>query len=142
MNQEHGKTKERTHRKGEIPGLDPSLDSPVTEPPNCNSVSIDLLGFSIWLYSTESAIGLVLTLAEQGVCHTGLVSEGSFTTCSHRLQFYSDFSASRSSTLRCFLSAPQVQIERQLVRLVYLARCIPFANVLKMKIFLSNCFIV
>lgn len=35
MNQEQKKTKERAHPKDEIPGLDPSLDSPVTEP-NCN----------------------------------------------------------------------------------------------------------
>lgn len=98
--------------------------------------------FSICLYSIESAIGLVLTLAEQGVHHTGLESESSFTMCSHHLQFYSHFSLSLSSSLQCFLSAPRVQIERQLVRLVYLARCIPFANVLKLKIFLNNCFIV
>lgn len=80
MNQEQRKTKERTRHKGEIPGLDPSLDSPVTEEPNYNSISTILVGFSVWLYSTESAIGLVLTLAEQGIHHTGLGSEGSFTT--------------------------------------------------------------
>lgn len=35
-----------------------------------------------------------------------------------------DFSLSLSSSLQCFLSAPQVQIERQLVRLVYFAKSI------------------
>lgn len=133
----------REENKGEdrVPGLDPSLGSPVTAEPNCYSVLIDLVGFRIWLYSTDSATGLVLTWAGQGVRHTGLGSESGFTTRSHCQQFHSDFSLSLSS-LWCLLSAPRVQIERQLVRLVYFAICIPFANVLKMKIFLNNCFIV
>lgn len=55
MNQEENKGKD------EVPGWDPSLDSPGTEEPNCYSVWIDVVGFSTWLYSTDSAIGLVLT---------------------------------------------------------------------------------
>jgi len=119
VNQEQRKTKERTHHEDEIPGLDPSLDRPATEEPNYNSPFQQLVGFIIWLNSTESATGLVLTLAEQGVRRTGVESASSYTTHSHHLQFYSDFSLSLSSSLRCFLTAPRVQIERQLVRLVY-----------------------
>lgn len=63
MNQEQRKTKERAYHKDEIPGLNSSLDSPVTEEPNCTSLfqSMSCVCFIIWLYRTESAIGLVLT---------------------------------------------------------------------------------